>query len=173
MQDRLVGLGFWLGPTDGAYGSLTEHAVVAFQKANGLPVDGIVGPRTRDALDSASRPDPRSEQGRVVEVDLDRQLLLVAVDGRTEWVLDTSTGAEPGTTPPGRYEVFRQVDGYDEGPLGTLYRPKYFYQGVAIHGYPQVPPYPASHGCVRVTNPAMDWLWSSGRLPIGQPIRVY
>ena len=109
----------------------------------------------------------------MVEVDLDRQLLLVAVDGRTEWVLDTSTGAEPGTTPPGRYEVFRQVDGYDEGPLGTLYRPKYFYQGVAIHGYPQVPPYPASHGCVRVTNPAMDWLWSSGRRPIGQPIRVY
>jgi peptidoglycan hydrolase-like protein with peptidoglycan-binding domain len=173
LQERLVALGFWLGEPDGGFGTLTRHAVVAFQKANGLEVDGIAGPRTRQALRSASRPAPRSEEGRVIEVDLDRQLLLVAVDGRVEEVLDTSTGAVPGTTPPGRYQVFRQVDGYDHGPLGTLYRPKYFYRGVAVHGYPDVPPYPDSHGCVRVTDAAMNWLWSSGNLPIGQPVWVY
>ncbi|MGC1210903.1 MAG: L,D-transpeptidase [Micromonospora sp.] len=43
---------------------------------------------------------------------------------------------------------------------GEVSRPKYFEeQGIAIHGYTSVPPYPASHGCVRVTLPAMDWLW--------------
>jgi hypothetical protein len=43
-----------------------------------------------------------------------------------------------------------------------------------VHGYPDVPPpYPASHGCVRVTNAAMDWLWSSGNLLVGQPVWVY
>jgi hypothetical protein len=168
-----VEFGFWLGQPDGEFGTATQHAVVAFQKANDLQPDGVAGPRTRQALSSASRPSPRSDTGRVIEIDLDRQLLLVAVDGRVEQVLDTSTGAVPGSTPTGRYQVFRHVDGYDHGPLGTLYRPKYFYRGVAVHGYPSVPLYPASHGCVRVTNAAMDWLWRSGNLEIGQLVWVY
>jgi lipoprotein-anchoring transpeptidase ErfK/SrfK len=79
----------------------------------------------------------------------------------------------PGTTPTGKFGVARQVNGYDVGPLGVLYRPKYFHDGVAVHGYPSVPPYPASHGCVRVTNAAMDWLWANGALPIGGPVWVY
>jgi lipoprotein-anchoring transpeptidase ErfK/SrfK len=124
-------------------------------------------------LDRDSRLRPRSTSGRVVEVDLALQLLLVAVDGRVQWVMDTSTGSVPGTTPAGRFTVLRQVDGYDPGPLGVLYRPKYFVGGVAVHGYPTVPPYPASHGCVRVTNAAMDWLWSNQALPIGAPVWVY
>jgi peptidoglycan hydrolase-like protein with peptidoglycan-binding domain len=173
LQERLASLGFWLGGQDGVFGASTEHAVVAFQKYAGLDRDGVVGPRTRDALRSAERPTPRSQEGRVIEVDLTRQLLLVAVDGRVTQVLDTSTGSVPGTTPPGHYQVFRQVDGYDHGPLGTLYRPKYFHQGVAVHGYPSVPPYPASHGCVRVIDAAMDWLWGSGNMPIGRPVWVY
>jgi lipoprotein-anchoring transpeptidase ErfK/SrfK len=173
VQRRLTGLGFWLGEPDGVFGTSTWHAVVAFQKTAGLARDGVVGPRTRAALRAASRPVPRSQQGRMVEVDLARQVLLVAVDGRVRYVLDASTGAVSGTTPAGRYQVFRHVDGYDPGPLGTLYRPKYFYRGVAVHGYPSVPPYPASHGCVRVTNAAMDLLWRNGDLSIGQPVWVY
>jgi lipoprotein-anchoring transpeptidase ErfK/SrfK len=55
----------------------------------------------------------------------------------------------------------------------VLYRPKYFTGGVAVHGFPDVPPYAASHGCVRVTNAAMDWLWATGRTPIGRPVWVY
>ena len=106
-------------------------------------------------------------------MSLARQVVFLVRDGRTEWVLDASTGRVAGTTPTGRYTVFRQVDGYDPGPLGVLYRPKYFTGGVAVHGFPDVPPFPASHGCVRVTNQAMDWLWSSGRLPIGMPVWVY
>jgi lipoprotein-anchoring transpeptidase ErfK/SrfK len=42
-----------------------------------------------------------------------------------------------------------------------------------MHGFPQVPPYPASHGCVRLTNEAMDWLWSTGRTPTGRTVWVY
>jgi cell wall hydrolase len=173
LQERLVELGYWLGEPDGVFGGLTQHAVTAFQKTAGIDRDGIAGPQTRRELRSASRPTARSEDGRVIEVDLERQLLLVVVDGRVEQVLDASTGEVPGTTPTGEYEVFRQVDGYDPGPLGTLYRPKYFNGGVAVHGYTNVPPYPASHGCVRVVNEAMDWLWSSENLPIGQSVWVY
>ncbi len=173
LQQHLVALGYWLGTADGSYGAATQHAVTAFQKTNGLDRDGVAGPVTLAALSHASRPRPRSGSGRVVEVDLARQVLILALDGQSQWVLDVSTGAVRGTTPAGHFTVLRQVDGDDHGPLGVLYRPKYFVGGVAVHGYPSVPPYPASHGCVRVTDPAMDWLWATGAPRIGQPLWVY
>lgn len=40
-----------------------------------------------------------------------------------------------------------------------------------MHGYSSVPNYPASHGCVRVTIPAMNRLWSL--LRIGMPVHIY
>ncbi len=173
LQQRLTSLGYWLGTPDGRFGPATAHALTALQKVAGIGRDGVLGPETRRALERATRVRPHSTGGTLIEVDLSRQVVLLVRDGRTEWVLDASTGAVAGTTPTGRYKVFRQVDGYDPGPLGVLYRPKYFTGGVAVHGYPDVPPYPASHGCVRVTNEAMDWLWSTGRVPIGLPAWVY
>jgi peptidoglycan hydrolase-like protein with peptidoglycan-binding domain len=173
LQERLQALGYWLVAPDGSYGSSTAHAVTALQKAAGLARDGVAGPATQAALDNIGRVQPRSTGGHVVEVDLRRQLLVVADGGRATWVFDTSTGAVAGTTPTGHYRIQRQVDGYDPGPNGTLYRPKYFHEGVAVHGYTSVPPAPASHGCVRVTNAAMDFLWATGALPIGAEVWVY
>ena len=41
------------------------------------------------------------------------------------------------------FTIIRQVNGSDKGPLGQLYRPKYFtWTGIAVHGYTDVPPYP-------------------------------
>src|SRR5207244_343993 len=63
---------------------------------------------------------------------------------------------------------------YAEGPLGRLYRPKYFHpDGIALHGYTQVPPRPASHGCVRFTNAAIDFIWNANLAPIGTTVWVY
>ena len=173
LQRRLVALGYLIGAEDGVFSDSTMHAVVAFQKATGLPRDGIVGPATLERLNGAARPSPRSTAGRTIEVDLDRQILLVVADGRTEWVIDASTGSQPGTTPIGQFRVYYEVDGYDTGPLGVLYRPKYVVRGVAVHGYASVPPWPASHGCVRVTNAAMDWIWASGAMAMGTPVWIY
>ena len=36
-----------------------------------------------------------------------------------------------------------------------------------------MPPYPASHGCVRVTNPAIDFIWSANLMPLRSAIWVY
>jgi lipoprotein-anchoring transpeptidase ErfK/SrfK len=173
LEQRLAELGFWLRPPDETFDAATTHAVVAFQKLSGLKPDGTVGPDTAAALAVATRPVPRTGEGHVLEVDLTHQVLIVADAGSAVAVLDVSTGRVAGTTPIGRFTVTRQVDGYDHSPLGVLYRPKYFVRGVAIHGFPSVPPYPASHGCVRTTNAAMDWLWSSGAAPIGTPVLVY
>ena len=173
LQARLTALGYWLEDRSGTYGESTMHAVVAFQKAMGLERDGVVGPATRGALPVATRLVARSTSGHVIEIDLRRQLILDVWNGRVAWVFDTSTGAVAGTTPIGQWHVFRQVDGYVHSELGILYRPEYFHGGVAIHGNPNVPPSPASHGCVRVINAAMDWLWAHNEIPIGTSVWVY
>jgi lipoprotein-anchoring transpeptidase ErfK/SrfK len=89
------------------------------------------------------------------------------------WVLNTSTGTASTPTPVGDFVVDRQVDGMRHAPLGDLYRPKYFHGGVAVHGSPSIPGHPASHGCARVSNAAMDFLWASGAIPIGTSVRVH
>jgi peptidoglycan hydrolase-like protein with peptidoglycan-binding domain len=183
LQRRLGALGYWVGTPDGTYGGLTRQAVVALQKTAGLPRDGVFGPRSAAALAGAIRPSARSGSGHVVEVDLARQLLLLVTNGHVDTVLDTSTGSgatytvagstHVAVTPRGSYRIFRQVDGSDRSPLGVLWRPKYFNGGIALHGYPDVPPYPASHGCVRVSNAAIDWIWASDLAPIGTSVLVY
>ena len=50
MQTILIEKGFLTGEADGAFGKETEKAVKAFQKANGLKVDGLAGSRTLDKL---------------------------------------------------------------------------------------------------------------------------
>ena len=52
-----------------------------------------------------------------------------------------------------------------------MYRPNYFDGGYAVHGMTSVPAYPASHGCVRMTVPTMDRMWSS--LWVGMPVAIY
>jgi pyruvate/2-oxoglutarate dehydrogenase complex dihydrolipoamide acyltransferase (E2) component len=184
VQQRLSGLGFWLGEMDGHYGQLTRQAVMAFQKAEGLTRDGVAGPRTRQHLPAASRPEPRIAEGDRIEVDLKRQLLLVVRGGQVQWTFNTSTGngeaydrPSGGTgiarTPRGRFEIERQINGIREAELGVLYRPKYFRGGIAVHGSGSIPAQPASHGCVRLSNAAMDLLWSSGVAPIGTEVTVY
>ena len=74
-------------------------------------------------------------------------------------------------TPTGRFHVYWRYNGWQAGPLGSLYRPNYFYGGYAVHGMTSVPAYPASHGCVRMTVPTMDRMWSS--LWIGMPVAIY
>ncbi len=184
LQSRLEALQYWVGPVDGVYGTLTTHAVLAFQKVNHLVLDGRTGPAVRAALDDPAPVSPRSTAGRVWEVDKARQLLLLVEDGRLRWVFHTSTGTEEpyrydgrtllADTPPGRFTIEWQVDGWRDGALGRLYRPKYFHpDGIAIHGYGNVPAWPASHGCVRVSLAAMDHLWREGLAPVGTAVWVY
>ena len=181
-QKRLAALGYWLGRVDGVYGPATAHAVTALQKVAGLSRDGVLGPRTAKALAAGTKPKARSKRGPGIEVDLARQVLLVVRHGHVRLIFDASTGSgeyytsggrrKHAVTPKGTYKVYYVVDGWDPGPLGRLYRPRYFNGGIAVHGYPSVPPRPASHGCVRVTIGAMDYLVSSRFVPIGRTVIV-
>lgn len=183
LQRRLSALGYWLGNPDGRFGDSTLQAVYALQKAAGLSPDGVVGPATEAALERGAVPTPRSRSGHVVEVDLHRDLVMIVNDGRLAVVLNTSTGggytyydggiASVATTPTGTFHLFRQVDGLVVSSLGELWRPKYFYSGFAIHGDAYVPPYPVSHGCVRVSNEAIDWIWAANLMPLRTEVLIY
>jgi hypothetical protein len=184
VQNRLVSQGYWLPGVNGVFDDNMQQAVYAFQKANGLPRTGTVDPATQIKFRTATRPRARSTSGNEIEIDKGRQILLVVSNGTVRYVLNASTGSDhPYTldgvrysahTPEGVFTVIRQVDGPDHGPLGTLWRPKYFtWSGIAVHGYTSVPPYPASHGCTRVPNAAMNWIWANNIMPIGITVWVY
>jgi len=180
LQRRLVDLGFW-GPVDGRFGSLTTQQVYAFQKVNGLARDGVLDGADMEVLERASRPIPRGSAGGLsVEVDKARQVLFVIRDGQVEWVFNTSTGnnrpygrGAVAVTPEGRFSFSRQINGLRISALGALFRPKYFTGGYAIHGSPSVPPFPASHGCVRLANGAINFIWDNDVIPLGTPLWVY
>ncbi len=182
-QKRLHQLGYWVGSADGRYGSLTTQAVPAVQKSHRMTRTGVLDAATRKAITVGLRPKARTRTGSAIEVDLKRQIVIIVSQGRTRWVLNTSTGSgkvyyqagrrQVAVTPRGTYRIVRQIDGRRVSALGELWRPKYFHGGYALHGSPSIPAYPASHGCIRLSNSAMNWLWSSGNAPIGRTVRIY
>ena len=183
MQQRLSDLGYWLGTPDGDYGYNTTQAVMALQKTAGLGRDGIYGPATRAALDRGVRPTV-VVSGNAVQIDIARQVLTIVENGAIVAIVNTSTGSgetyisgngQPAvaTTPRGTFSVILQIDGLDKGPLGDLWRPKYFRGGYAVHGSASVPAYPASHGCARVSNAVMDMIWARDLMPMGRTVVVF
>ncbi len=183
LQQRLSELRYVdVGVADGVFGSATLHAVVAFQKVQGISRDGVVGPVTWARLAAPYRPAPRYRLGTSsLEVDLTRQVVYYVRSGSVQAIADASTGSggtyysqgrwSRAVTPTGRFAIYARYSGWQNSPLGWMYRPNYFYGGYAVHGSTSVPPYPASHGCVRVTVSTMDRL--SPMLWMGMPVAVY
>jgi lipoprotein-anchoring transpeptidase ErfK/SrfK len=182
LQQRLHELGYQVQEADGQFGPETHHSVVAFQKVNGLGRDGVVGPITRKALERPRVPRPRSTKaGFHVEADLTLQVVYMVSDGKIVEVLDASSASGQtytvdgdvrlAVTPQGSFVIQRKIDAWRRSKLGLLYRPAYFIGGYALHGAHSVPPFPASHGCIRITTTAMDrWF---AKLPVGTPMQVY
>jgi len=183
LQQRLRETGYWLPGVDGVFGDPTQQAVWAFQKSNGLARDGVIDHDDQAALARGQRP-LASSGGDLIEVDKSLQLLLVVRDGQVVWAFNTSTGNNAtyksngrtyrAVTPEGRFTFSRQINGVRVSHLGTLFRPKYFTSvGHAIHGSPSIPPRPASHGCVRLSNQAINFIWDAGLAPLGSQIWVH
>ena len=91
LQRNLSEAGYWNGRADGTYGHLTEQAVLALQKSAGLGRDGIAGRKTLDALAAGTLPPlPKGAADRI-EIDLERQVLLVVRGGSIRYVINTSS----------------------------------------------------------------------------------
>jgi N-acetylmuramoyl-L-alanine amidase len=147
-------------------------SVVAFQKARGLERTGVVDATTWRALSQNAVPTPRYRTGAThIEVSKSRQILMIVRDGETLWYLPVSSGAG-GITPVGNYRILWKALATTTwlGPA-ILYRTMTFHTHYAIHGYPSVPTYPASHGCVRIPIWVADWLYQQSN--VGEPVYVY
>jgi peptidoglycan hydrolase-like protein with peptidoglycan-binding domain len=193
LQSRLLQVGFWLDAVDGHYGPATTQAVMAFQKYWNLPTkSGRVDRATANALNTVkTKPVAKATTGDLFEVNKAGQVGFVVRNGKAVWTLNVSTGsghpytavshkdlktklAGDAQTPDGLFHVNRQRPvGWWEGELGRLYRPKYFNGGIAVHGSNSIPNYPASHGCVRVSTVAMDWIWNDNIIPLHSVVWVH
>jgi peptidoglycan hydrolase-like protein with peptidoglycan-binding domain len=170
---RLAALGYASPSARSVFDEDVIQSVYAFEKAQDLPRTGVADAAFWRRLAKPVAVLPRYQSpANHIEVDKRRQILLVVRNRRVVLVVPVSTAGIVGYyTPVGRFAISRKIPGYDTSPLGVLYKPMYFYAGYAIHGNPSVPPYPASHGCIRVPNFMIERLYETE--PYGETVFVY
>lgn len=181
-QEVLAAQHYYGGPIDGQPSAAFASALTAFQKVHGISADGSLGPQSSAHLRSPRAPALVGGNGDRIEIDLTLQVIHVVKGGNRIRTMPTSSGngeeyetSSGGTaralTPVGDFVIERRISGVREADLGTLYDPLYFHRGWAIHGSNNVPPYPASHGCTRVTR--SDALWLGAQMPNGTQVRIH
>jgi N-acetylmuramoyl-L-alanine amidase len=169
---RLAQLRIRVPAIDRSFGVKDKDAVMAFQKAYRLTRDYVVNYADWRKLEFAKVARPRYASPSVhIEVDKTRQILMVVRDGKVYGLIAVSTGAT-GNTPEGAFAIKSKIP-MSVSLFGTDLMPYTmgFYGEFAIHGYWSVPPYPASHGCVR------EPVWVSGwvfyRSFLGERVYIY
>ena len=170
LQAQLSALHYVVG-APGVLDDRTQRAVLAFRKMVGLPRTMVADSTVFDALASGEGAFPVQfpTDGRHVEGDLTHQVLaLIGANGRVQALYPMSSGKPSTPTTPGDFHVTWQQPGVNN--VGMV-DSSYFNGGDAIHGYPEVPPYNASHGCLRV--PIPDALTIYDWVRLGTPVDVY
>lgn len=177
----LAELGYWTGTIDGRVDPATRAALIAFQKWEGRAVTGQLTIDEFEAIRDGVAPKPRDGAYAHVEVDLDRQVVLIVNDEGAVRVLPVSTGSgkeffyEGQTsiayTPRGRFVVYDKGAGWEDNVPGSMYYANYISGGIAIHGSYSVPTQPASHGCIRI--PMFAAIEASRLMKLGTIVLVY
>jgi hypothetical protein len=167
---RLLAHQGYYTPWSRHYGSAVGRAVLAFRKVNGMArtFNATAGIFHALAKGNGGFNLRYPGRGHHVEVDISKQVMVLADHGKPQAIIPASTGAPATPTITGRYHVYNKTPGYNsEG----MYYSSYWHGGYAIHGFDPVPTYNASHGCVRI--PIPDAIYIYDRLPIGTEVDVY
>jgi hypothetical protein len=168
LEQRLRDLAYHVPKPNRGFDHRTADAVLAFHKVQGMSRVRSVTGATWKRLSKPRTPKPRAAKPNVhIEIDQSKQVLYVVRQGEIDEIVHTSTGAG-GATRDGVFHVFRKIAGYSPN---RLYYPSYFDGGRAVHGWPQVPAYPASHGCSRV--PYWTATFLHRIMGYGMEVRVY
>ncbi len=160
LQQRLDALGYVVGEP-GVYDGRTARAVLAFRKQTGMArIASADKPFFQAMARGAGAFKVRfPKHGRHIEGDLTHQTLaLIGAGGKVERIYPMSSGKPSTPTIRGTYRIYRKD--YGTNAKGMI-DASYWHNGYAIHGYAEVPIYPASHGCLRVPPPdarsISDW----------------
>ena len=151
LQRGLARLGYAV-PRSGVYDSGTQRAVLAWRKMTGrartfnASRDVLLGVLAGRGGWKVRHP----KDGHHVEADISKQILVLIDGGKVQRIYHTSSGKPSTPTVLGRFRVYRKEPGTNSH---GMVHSSYFIGGYAIHGYVDVPPFNASHGCLRVPIP--------------------
>ncbi len=139
MQSKLDALGFDLGKADGIYGTKTETAVRAFQESQGITVDGIIGPETRQKLDALQNPNEAIDGGSLdplVRFNPNGAADAGSLDPMIRVIPEGAESPSGSNELPGRTEVIRASQTGSVGPLAqgqeVIYEIEYLPDGNAL-----------------------------------------
>jgi lipoprotein-anchoring transpeptidase ErfK/SrfK len=168
LEQRLRDLDYHVPKPNRGFDHRTGDALLAFHKVQGMRRVQTASAATWKRLADPRIPRPRAQNPNVhVEIDQTKQVIYVVRQGEVDEIVHTSTGAG-GATRDGVFHVNRKIAGYSPN---RLYYPSYFDGGRAVHGWPEVPTYPASHGCSRVPYWTAKFLFAI--MGYGMEVRVY
>jgi hypothetical protein len=160
----------YVTPLNGSFDAATGRAVLAFRKVNNMArtmsADHSVLSRLFRHQGGFTLRYPKA--GKHVEFDWSRQVLVFAQGGAPVRIYHASSGKPSTPTVFGSFHFYSKTPGTNaKGMVDS----NYFIRGYAVHGYAEVPPYAASHGCIRVPIPdaASIFAW----IQIGDPIFIY
>jgi hypothetical protein len=169
LQEGLRQLAY-VTPVNGRYDDATGRAVLAFRKVNGMArIENASGRVFKELFRGQGRfklKHPKA--GEHVEFDWSRQVLVFAKGGVPVRIYHASSGKPSTPTVFGTFHFYSKTPGTNaKGMVDS----NYFIGGYAVHGYFDVPPYAASHGCIRVPIPdaASIYAW----IKVGDTIFVY
>jgi lipoprotein-anchoring transpeptidase ErfK/SrfK len=168
--NRLLERQGYVNDEGSSYDSATERAVLAFHKVNGQKRTGNMRPGDfkKLAKGGGGYDLKYPGSGKHVEADLSRQVMVLAKGDKVKEIYHISSGAPATPTILGHFKFYRKEPGTNNvGMVNSVY----FIRGYATHGYPSVPTYPASHGCLR--NPIPDSKHIYNWIDIGDSIHVY
>ena len=156
LEQQLANLRYHVGAVDGRIDHVTESAIIAFQKVKGMDSTGQATPdltsRAMSTNDTPAALVPGGGANRV-EIDLGRQVLFLYEGDALSRILPVSSGngerfceggrCREAITPTGDFAIYRQAQGWEEGPLGSLYNPQYVvaaWPSTAPGPCPPIPP---------------------------------
>lgn len=200
-QAILTSFGIPAGSVDGLFGPETGRGLCAFRRIAGLPVSrGPLDTKTLTALRTYDRTYPtlrdipaREYLGKSTYLLAHQtcQVLFYVEGSHYRRVFATSTGMSGHRTPNGSYSLGPTQKGwycstlYPDGctyhtegwfasisNYGNMYNPRQVVGDIFLHGSMSVPPYPASHGCIRVRVIDADWLYKYVGVGVRTPVFV-
>lgn len=110
-----------------------------------------------------------------LNINITCQMGYFVADGKVIKIFEVTTGSKD-STPRGIYKAQRKTPTWRKSTLydAQLYKPININGAIALHGVssPSMIKYlPSSHGCIRVPNTVMDWLYD--KIPLGEKDNVF